>query len=249
MTRKKRIILFSSLGVALTLIVALILSLVIGVSVYLGTYYHADDIAVEDYIENSGVEVVEIDKRTTAFVPQSPKAGFIFYPGGKVEVDAYYPLMCALAENDILAIAVKMPFNLAVFDINAGDGIMEKFPEVDSWYIGGHSLGGSMASSYLDKNRDDFEGLILLGSYSTVDFSDTSLDILSIYGENDMVMNREKYEKYKPNLPALTEHIIEGGNHAGFGMYGAQKGDGTLSISNEAQIKETADIISSFIDN
>ena len=182
-------------------------------------------------------------------MPENPKAGFIFYPGGKVEVDSYYPLMCALAENDILAVAIKMPFNLAVFDINAGDGIKEHFPEVTSWYIGGHSLGGSMSASYLDKNREDFDGLILLGSYSTVDFSDTSLGVLSIYGENDMVMNREKYEDYKPNLPFLTEHIIKGGNHAGFGMYGAQKGDGALTISNEAQIKETADIVSYFIDN
>lgn len=249
MTRKKRIILFSLLGTFIAVILALALSLVIGVSVYLGTYYHADDIAVDAYIENSQVQMVEIERGVTAFLPKSPKAGFIFYPGGKVEVDSYYPLLCALAKNDILAVSVKMPFNLAVFDINAAKGIKDHFPEITSWYIGGHSLGGSMSASFLDKNREDFDGLILLGSYSTVDFSDTSLSVLSIYGENDMIMNREKYEKYKPNLPDLKEHIIKGGNHAGFGMYGPQKGDGTLDISKEAQIKETADIISAFIDN
>lgn len=249
MTRKKRIILFSSLGAAISIVALLLISLIIGASIYLGTYYHADEMGVEAYIEKSGAKVVEIDKRTTAFVPDSPRAGFIFYPGGKVEVDSYYPLMCELAKNDILAVSVKMPFNLAVFDINAGDGIKEHFPEVTSWYIGGHSLGGSMAASYLDKHREEYDGLILLGSYSTVDFSDTSLGVLSIYGENDMVMNREKYESYKPNLPAPNEHIIKGGNHAGFGMYGEQKGDGNLAISNEAQIKETADIISGFINN
>ena len=249
MTRKKRIILFSSLGAAISIVALLLISLIIGASIYLGTYYHADEMGVEAYIEKSGAKVVEIDKSIAAFVPDSPRAGFIFYPGGKVEVDAYYPLMCELAKNDILAVSVKMPFNLAVFDINAGDGIKEHFPEVTSWYIGGHSLGGSMAASYLDKHREKYDGLILLGSYSTVDFSDTSLGVLSIYGENDMVMNREKYESYKPNLPSPTEHIIKGGNHAGFGMYGEQKGDGNLAISNEAQIKETADVISSFINN
>ena len=61
-------------------------------------------------------------------------------------------------------------------------------------------------------------------------------------------MNREKYEKYKTNLPEeFTEIIIEGGNHAYFGMYGEQKGDGKASISATEQISITADAISKFI--
>lgn len=244
MSKKKRVILISSL----TTVGALILALIIGVSIYLGTYYHADDVAVEAFLQESNIERVELDKKTVAFVPETPKAGFIFYPGGKVEVDAYYPLMAECAKNDILSIAVEMPFNLAVFDINAANGIKEQYPQIEKWYIGGHSLGGSMAASYLEKHVDEFEGLILFGSYSTVDFSDTSLGVLSIYGENDEVMNKEKYDKYKSNLPSPTEYIIQGGNHAGFGMYGEQKGDGKATITNEEQIKITATIISDFME-
>ena len=33
------------------------------------------------------------------------------------------------------------------------------------------------------------------------------------------------------------EHIIDGGNHAAFGDYGTQKGDGKASISAEDQRK------------
>ncbi len=37
-------------------------------------------------------------------------------------------------------------------------------------------------------------------------------------------------------MPAqYQESVIEGGNHAGFGSYGAQSGDGTASISAEEQ--------------
>ena len=243
MTKKKRIILISVVSGT----TALLLALIIGSSIYLGTYYHADEIAVDAFLSESNIKTEQIDKVTTAFVPESPKAGFIFYPGGKVEVDAYFPLMAECAKNDILAVIIKMPFNLAVFDINAADGIREKYPEVEKWYIGGHSLGGSMAASYLDKNREDFDGLILLGSYSTADLSSSNLKTLSIFGENDKVMNREKYDKYKTNLPNLTEWEIKGGNHAGYGMYGKQKGDGEATISSTEQIKETVEQISLLI--
>ena len=244
MPKKKRIILISSLST----VGAILIALIVGIGIYLGTYYHADEIAVQTFLQESSIEKVELDKNAVAFVPKNPKAGFIFYPGGKVEVDAYYPLMAECAKKDILSIAIKMPFNLAVFDINAADGIREQYPNIEKWYIGGHSLGGSMASSYLEKNIDDFDGLILLGSYSTADFSDTSLTVLSIYGKNDKVMNKEKYDKYKSNLPNPEEYEIPGGNHAGFGLYGEQKGDGKATITNEEQIRITAEQISNIME-
>ena len=76
----------------------------------------------------------------------------------------------------------------------------------------------------------------------------TNIPTLSIYGSADGVMNREKYEQYRSNLPeAFTEVILEGGNHAGFGFYGPQKGDGEAAISREAQIDQTAALIADFI--
>lgn len=169
---------------------------------------------------------------------------------GKVEYTAYIPLMQECADRGILCALVEMPFNLAVFDINAADGIKEAYPEIKNWYIGGHSLGGSMAASYLEKHIDDFEGLILLGSYSTVDFSDSNLKVLSIYGSEDRVLNKEKYEQNKSNLPDdYSETVIDGGCHAFFGVYGNQDGDGTPTITNEEQIQLTADKIAAFAEN
>ena len=57
----------------------------------------------------------------------------------------------------------------------------------------------------------------------------------------------EKYECYRGNLPETTvEIVIPGGNHALFGSYGAQDGDGDAAISPAEQIQFTAETISSF---
>lgn len=105
-----------------------------------------------------------------------------------------------------------------------------------------------MAASYLSDHVKAFDGLVLLGAYSTADISDTELDVLSIFGSNDRVMNRQKYKKNKQNLPSdFVEVIIDGGNHAYFGMYGHQDGDGKASISNVEQIRLTADAIADFV--
>ena len=60
-------------------------------------------------------------------------------------------------------------------------------------------------------------------------------------------MDREKYGQYKANLSNLTEHEIKGGNHAGFGMYGRQDGDGEAVKTSAEQIKETVEQISLFV--
>ena len=105
-----------------------------------------------------------------------------------------------------------------------------------------------MAASYLADHTDRFEGLILLGSYSTSDLSGTSLDVLSVYGSEDQVLNRDKYNENKSNLPSsATELVIAGGCHAYFGMYGTQDGDGIPSISNQDQILMTAQAIAALL--
>lgn len=209
---------------------------------YVNDYYRADMEAIELFASEKSISAEVSDDNTIIFEPEEADTGLIFYPGGKVEYTAYMPLMQECAEQGILCVLVEMPFNLAVLDINAADGIQEQYPQITEWYIGGHSLGGSMAASYLEKNIDDFEGLILLGSYSTADLSETDLKVLSVYGSEDNVLNHEKYEKYKTNLPDnYDEVIIEGGCHAYFGMYGMQSGDGIPFITNEEQIVITAD--------
>ena len=212
--------------------------------VYLGDYYKSDNEAIGAFLPQHTSWKEEPDN-TIVFEPENPVAGFIFYPGGKVEHRAYIPLMQALQERGVLCVLVKMPFNLAVLDINAADGIQNEYPGIPDWYIGGHSLGGSMAASYLGAHIDEYKGLILLGSYSTEDLSDSGTKVLSVFGSEDEVMSKDSYTRYKSNLPEdFTEIEIPGGCHAYFGMYGAQDGDGTPAITNEEQIRLTAEYIS-----
>ncbi len=162
--------------------------------------------------------------------------GFVFYPGAKVEPAAYMPLLEKLADQGIYCTIAKMPFNFAFFNANAADALMSDAPAVKHWWIGGHSLGGVVASSYAAGHTDALEGIVLLAAYSTDDLSDSGLDAVVLYGSSDLVVNRDNLAKCESNLPnAARSAIVEGGNHAGFGDYGAQAGDGEAVISADEQ--------------
>ncbi len=238
--KKKKLIWIISVTVALALIVG-------GCYIYVSDYYRADLGAIAVFSES--IDVTETDLGgALAYGTGAEDTAFIFYPGGKVEYTAYVPLMKVLAQRGIMSIVVEMPFNLAVLDVNAADGIREQYPNVEHWYIGGHSLGGSMAASHLASDPDKYDGLVLLGAYSTADISASGISVISIFGSEDKVMNREKYDKYKPNLPSdFTEKIIDGGCHAYFGMYGEQAGDGTATVTAEEQINITSDLIFEYL--
>ena len=98
-------------------------------------------------------------------------------------------------------------------------------------------------------SSDEYDGLVLLGAYSTADLSGTELDVLSAYGTQDGVLNRDKYEECRRHYPQqFKEFVISGGNHAYFGDYGEQKGDGRAEILREEQICMTADAIAQMLE-
>ena len=232
------------LRIALAVILTVVLICAAAFAAYVNIYYHAEPAAVQAMAPDGVVSVYELRDGVTVFAPEKPTAGFIFYPGGKVEHTAYAPLLRACAERGVLCVLIRMPVNLAVFNINGANGIPEQFPDVDRWYLGGHSLGGAMAASYAADHADELDGLVLLAAYSTRDLAGSGLAVLSIYGSEDGVLDMEKYEQYRSNLPTGTsEVVIDGGCHAGFGRYGAQTGDGTPVISSDEQIDRTAEEI------
>ena len=137
-----------------------------------------------------------------------------------------------------------MPFNLAVLDSNAADKVMSQFNNIENWYIGGHSLGGAMAASYAAKHQDKLKGVVLLAAYPT---KELDIPVLSIYGSEDGVLNRQKYKEYIVKVNNLSEIIIDGGNHAQFGNYGEQSGDNKPKISSEKQWNQTTKEMLNFI--
>ena len=216
-------------------------------------FYSDNSEAVEFVTSDSYIALLPKNDKTGAFAESgaSPKTGIIFYPGGLVDYHSYLPLFTLCAERGIVCFIVEMPFDFAFMDKKIGGKIQKQHPEIKNWYLAGHSLGGAIAESYISQHTKDFNGLILLASYSTQDISDSGLKVLSIYGSNDGILNFEHYQKNHNNLPpvgnGLTEIIIDGGNHAQFASYGEQKGDNSADISAEEQQQKTADEICSWI--
>ena len=219
-------------------------------AVYASDYYRAADTA-QASLSSSAALPVEQGDRLAAFGDPDAKTGIVLYPGAKVEYTAYAPLMHDLAERGYLAVVVEMPFNFAFFDIDAADRVRTAYPRVESWWVGGHSLGGSMAAQYAADHANDagLDGLVLLGAYSASDLSSADLGAIVVYGSNDQVLNRDKLAEGDAKLPAGAETVvIEGGNHAGFGDYGPQDGDGDASISPTEQQEAAADAIDACIE-
>lgn len=231
--------------VVLLLILAFFLILAVIFFAYVGNYNHALQEA-KDYQREDVTHIKYKDYEVLEPKEKESDSGFIFYPGGKVEPEAYLPILTDLASDGMTSILIHMPFNLAVFAPNSAEGKQSLYPSIQHWFLGGHSLGGAMASSYLAKHGKEYDGLILFAAYSTVDLTSYSFSTLSLLASNDKVLNWDHYESNKKNLPSLTECRIEGGIHSYFGDYGIQKGDGKPSITNEKQREEIVTQVTSF---
>jgi dienelactone hydrolase len=225
---KKRIkagFVFISISLALELLIL----------IYSASYYRPDRTA--DKLIASGN--FETEGGLFIFKPgkNNNHTGIVFYPGGKVDCKAYIPLLNKLRRRGYTVVMSRMPFNLAFFDINAYKTAFPSLKNVDKVYIMGHSLGG-VAASKAFSGSGVFSGLILLGSYPMDSYR--SEDILAIYGSNDTNMKPEK------NPEKSTSYVIEGGNHAWFGNYGVQAGDGKADISHDKEQNEAVCTIVKF---
>jgi len=215
--------------------------------IYFGVYYHAGKSAKESLHGSGAVSVTEISEGYLFDGPGNNSA-LVFYPGAKVEAAAYAPLMDQIAEQGTDCFLCDMPLNFALFDKDRANSIKtDDEYSYEKWFVGGHSLGGAAAAMLAEEEGKQWSGLVLLAAYPTGKIEEP---ILSVYGSNDGVLNMDNYKKATTNdywPPETTELVIEGGNHALFGDYGAQKGDGNATITAAQQQKQTADAITLFI--
>jgi Alpha/beta hydrolase family len=158
--------------------------------------------------------------------------GLIYYPGGLVDPEAYAVTAQGIADAGYLVVVPKMPLNLAFTGINRANGIRADFPEIDSWVIGGHSLGGAMAAEYAKNNLDSIDGLIMFASYPSnyEAFVGFPVPILMIIGSNDPGAPKQEafYDKVADSAILF---VIEGGNHRQYADYSFQNNDGVASVS------------------
>lgn len=218
-------------------IVLLILTILAGAFFwYVSDYYRAEAVALAVMGQDSGISQQD---GLTILSPSYPTdTAIIFYPGAKVEAEAYLPLLDQIRQTGVTCMLVHMPFRMAIFDADAAEEVIARFPEIQHWYIAGHSMGGAMASKFASDHPDLVDGLILMGAYIYGDYPEENT--LTIYGSlNQSVEDHIDY----------TENIVEiqGGNHAQFGNYGPQKGDPPATISAEEQQRQTVEAIAAVL--
>jgi Alpha/beta hydrolase family len=196
-----------------------------------------------DALKSDSLVKVSVDN-WLVFAPMSSNVstGFIIYPGGRVDFRSYAPLAHAIAAEGYFVVIPQMPLNLAVFGTNIASDVIKSYPQISSWAIGGHSLGGTMAAQFAYDNPSKLRGLILWAAYppSGVNLSESGLYVTTIHGTNDGLVSNAQIDDSLKLLPLSTIRVdISGGNHAYFGWYGNQAGDNPATITRELQQSQT----------
>jgi hypothetical protein len=226
MSKLKKIIIRSLIG-----IIAFVLLLLFALSIYAGGAYTALEEMTEqmETLDISSLTIHE-DYDEISYTVDDPIKNILFIPGGLVTPDSYSYLAMSLALEGYNVTIVKSIFYLAILSPNRAVKFIDD--DLDNVIIG-HSLGGIVASMVAAK-QDLIGTVILLGSYPIKDITDK--DTLLISAEFDLGMDPEAFDdslQYVNDEKTIID--IEGGNHAQFGWYGPQKGDGEAEMSTLVQ--------------
>jgi hypothetical protein len=221
---------------------AVVLAAVLGFVIWAETPLGPMPEAVAAMATDEHVTVVQDDLIVFRPNETTPSIGLVFYPGAHVDPVSYAPPMRALAAQGFLVVIAPMPLNLAVLDSDCAADVIADFPEIRGWAVGGHSLGGAMAAAFAASDPGAVDGVVLWAAYpsSGDDLSTWEGWVTSVSATEDGLATPDDIVRTTPLLPAGTEFVIVGGgNHAQFGWYGQQRGDGVATISREDQQSQT----------
>jgi hypothetical protein len=168
----------------------------------------------------------------------TPTRGLVFQPGARVDPRAYVPMLSEVSRQGVIVFVVKPPFGIGFLAMTAPHAFIDRHPEVTSWTLAGHSLGGVVAATFAHDHPGLVRGLALWASYPVDSLADRSdLAVASVSGTRDGFTTPADIEASRPLLPGDTAYTpVEGAVHAYFGDYGEQPGDGTPTVSRpEAQ--------------
>lgn len=222
----------------------------------------------EDEIDSRHLKVENGDYAVYYSSDIAPGNAFLFVPGGLVDPYVYECWIDRLAGEypGVAIVLVKFPSNLAVTNVGKVMKVARKLDQFDHWVVGGHSLGGVVATTVVNKNRDFFDAAVLLASWSreSTSLSDWQGLAVSIYASEDLITTREEVENKQQFLPPGSQleppfsfdqernhtyyYRVEGGNHSGFGCYGPQNGDGEALISSTEQQDQMIELLTAFFE-
>ena len=233
-------------------LVGLVLLAVTGFLAWASVLYDAEPDVYADVIADPAIVVEEhaealVLRSTSDLLDTGSPAGtgLLFLPGAKVPAEAYASTLSSLVDEGVTVVIAKPILNLAFLDIRPLTAFTGLAPDVSDWYVGGHSLGGVKACVYADS--PDVAGLVLLGSYCANDLSSSDIRVLSVAGSEDGLSTPSKVADAADLLPADSTLIeIDGSNHAQFGAYGLQPGDGVANITDVEATGEIQGVLDAF---
>lgn len=173
--------------------------------------------------------------------------GLVFVPGARVQAHAYmFSLSGVVAEHGATVLITEPTLNLAFFDTRGLTAFTNAAPDVEHWFVGGHSLGGVRAC--LMTPDSEAVGLVLFASYCASDISAAELPVLSVAAQNDALSTPATIDENAALLPPDAQFVtIIGANHASFGDYGPQSGDGPRTITSEQMRAELTALLGAFL--
>lgn len=208
----------------------------------------ADRSAVDQVFANPNVTVT--DTPTSVILAPADDAGdigLVFIPGARVDPYAYLYKLAGTVEKTGATIVITKPvLNLAILDQRPLSTFTDAVPAVSTWFVGGHSIGGVRACLLADD--PEVAGLVLFGSYCAAAPERTDLRALSLSGSTDGLSTPEKIADSADLLPADTRFVgLEGVNHALFGDYGVENGDGMAAMPTGAVAAEITRELTEFL--
>lgn len=164
--------------------------------------------------------------------PTGETTGLLFFPGARVDPFAYLHPLVDVAANGTTIVIVDPLFNMALFDPRDLETLTSHAPHVTEWVLGGHSLGGVKAC--MEADNPAVAALVLLASYCATDISGLTIAVTEVVATEDGLVDAVAQRAAKSNLPATVLTItLDNANHASFGTYGPQPGDGVSSLNRD----------------
>jgi pimeloyl-ACP methyl ester carboxylesterase len=200
----------------------------------------AGPLATVDYVDNTDGVVLS---------PDAPNgAGLVYIAGARVEPQAYAAKLSGLVDAGYTVVIARPNLNFAIFEYRSLSVFEALAPDVETWFVGGHSLGGVKACLYAADASTEVAGLILFGSYCSADLSETELPVLTLSATKDALSTPATIADAASLLPnTATLVTIDGGNHAQFGDYGVQPGDGESTIPDATFEQQLTDALTAFM--
>jgi hypothetical protein len=187
-----------------------------------------------------------------------PKAGastaLVFYGGAMCDGRSYAPMAHEIARAGFMVVLVKMPNDISMQAPERAEVVMSAFPEITTWVMGGHSMGGISACEFAKEHLDTITAVVLWASYPSNQnkIDQTDLKALSISATNDGIYPPKKIEASKAMLPADTVYkVIKGGNHQQFGWFTGdfKPFDKDATISRDDQMTQILDATVLFLES